>query len=128
MNVTGSEEYHCLHDYNEVYSCTNSNILEVFLLLSVACCSLQEMEVAYYSEELVNFYQITLRQTHMTNLHSHCSETFRLIRGDFSIRIKPRLWEDREMHAIISYSLYMKPLLNKNVFISFHEAEMGIIV
>ena len=91
MNVIGSEEYHCLHEYNEVYSGTNSNILETFLLLSVACCSLQEMEVACYSEELVNFYQITLCQTHMPNFHSRCSVTLCLLRGEFSIRIIPIL-------------------------------------
>jgi len=91
MNVIGRKDYHFLHEYNEVYSGTNSNILEAFLLLSVACCSLQEMKVACYSEELVNFYQITLCQTHMTNLHSNCSETLGLIRGDFSIRIIPIL-------------------------------------
>ena len=61
--------------------------MEAFLLLSVACCSLQEMEVACYSEELVNFYQITLGQTHMSNLYSHCSVTLVLLRGEFSIRI-----------------------------------------
>jgi len=32
------------------------------------------------------------------------------------------------MHAIITYSLYMKPSLTKNVFVPFHGAEMGITV
>lgn len=91
MNIIGREVYHCLHEHNKVYSGTNSKILEAFLLLSVACCSIQETEVACYSEELVNFYQITLCQTHMTYLHSNCGETPILIRGDFSIRIIPIL-------------------------------------
>jgi len=86
------------------------------------------MEVACYSEELVNFYQITLGQTHMSNLYSHCSVTLVLLRGEFSIRIISILWEDNEMHAIITFSLYMKPSLTKNVFMSFHGAEMDITV
>jgi len=32
------------------------------------------------------------------------------------------------MHAIITFSLYMKPSLTKNVFMSFHGAEMDITV
>lgn len=87
MNIIGCEDYHCLFGYNAVCSGTNFNILEASILLCVACCSVQKMEVGCSSKALVNFYQITLHQTNMTNLHSHCSENLWSHRGNVATRI-----------------------------------------